>query len=111
MELRDLPPRKDPKGGTPPPIPVSEYNQQVQPNGTWRNVAAIIGGITVFVGMVYAVGEHMAEFNSLKRTVDEHSQQIREMDQHGTSYTRWQMDQDLKFHEDVEKRLRRLEQK
>lgn len=63
------------------------------------------------MGIIFAIGEHMAEFNAVAKTVNEHSEQLKYINDHGTAYTRWQMEQDLKFHDDVEKRLRELEKK
>lgn len=49
MELRDLPPRRDPKGGSPKTpamgIPISQYEAETLPNGhaaiVWRTIAMI----------------------------------------------------------------------
>lgn len=106
---------------TPLPAPVSELLKDettkvvVVPNGngngTWKTLAATIGGSAIAIGLIYAIGQHMAEDQMYKRTVDQLVIDIKDMDKHGTAYTRWQMDEDLKFHQDVEKRLRELEKK
>lgn len=52
MQLNDLSPKHDPKGGSPKspsPIPVSEYESQVCVNGssTWRTIAMVEATIII----------------------------------------------------------------
>jgi hypothetical protein len=50
MELKDLPPKHDPKGGspkTPYPMPVSEYYQYTNGGTIWRMATSMLAGLVI----------------------------------------------------------------
>lgn len=108
MELKDLSPREDPKGGTPPPIPVREYEAQ-RSGDLWKQLAvtgsAILGAAALLVG----IGVHLARFDAVEVRIGKIEATIERMNSDGTDYTRWQLGEDKKYHDDVESRLRKLE--
>lgn len=80
MDLRDLPPRRDPKGGSPRTpttgIPVADYQAySTNGNGVWKALAAGAGGLWV-MSMVALLGmwaKQGVTQQQLEDYVDKHS--------------------------------------
>lgn len=77
MELHDLPPARDPKGGSPKspsPIPVSQYESEVYGGGAFSKFTPIIISVlcTALIGMTIAWWTALSERGVNRRDMEEY---------------------------------------
>lgn len=77
MELRDLPPRHDPKGGSPKspmPIPVSQLEEPLEGNASslWRTIALLeFAVIASLAGSIWQLGTGNVKEKELEQKIEQ----------------------------------------